>query len=124
MKKLTDAIHEAGCLDGVRLWLGGSAVLFGDSTAMVVLPIDFKAAPNYVIPGTSIETIKESILSKAFNKRTNEYGGFFENRSRFLLESIEYIRNNIPEDMPLFMRIDAFDDYLEYGLTIEDVILL
>ena len=144
MKKLVDAIHEAGGLAGVQLWLGGSAVLFGDPTAMVVVPSDFQAAPNYVIPGASVETIKEAVeafgtaakraveagfdtiefhaghnytphsfLSKAFNKRTDEYGGSLENRSRFLLECIEAIRNNIPEDMPLFMRIDAFDDYVE-----------
>ena len=153
MKKLTDAIHEAGGLAGTQLWLGGSAVLFGDPTAMVVLPSEFKAGPDYVIPGASIEIIKEAVeafgaaakravqagfdtiefhaghnytphsfLSKAFNKRTDEYGGSFENRSRFLLECIEAIRNNIPEDMPLFMRIDAFDDYLEDGLTIEEII--
>ena len=153
MKKLVDAIHEAGGLAGVQLWLGGSAVLFGDPTAMVVVPSDFQAAPNYVIPGASVETIKEAVeafgtaakraveagfdtiefhaghnytphsfLSKAFNKRTDEYGGSLENRSRFLLECIEAIRNNIPEDMPLFMRIDAFDDYVEDGLTIEEVI--
>lgn len=153
MKKLVDAIHEAGGLAGVQLWLGGSAVLFGDPTAMVVVPSDFQAAPNYVIPGASIEIIKEAVeafgtaakraveagfdtiefhaghnytphsfLSKAFNKRTDEYGGSLENRSRFLLECIEAIRNNIPEDMPLFMRIDAFDDYVEDGLTIEEVI--
>ena len=153
MKKLVDAIHEAGGLAGVQLWLGGSAVLFGYSTAMVVVPSDFQAAPNYVIPGASIEIIKEAVeafgtaakraveagfdtiefhaghnytphsfLSKAFNKRTDEYGGSLENRSRFLLECIEAIRNNIPEDMPLFMRIDAFDDYVEDGLTIEEVI--
>ena len=154
MKKLTDAIHEAGGLAGAQLWLGGSAVLFfGDSTATAVLPSDFQAAPNNVIPGASKEVIKEAVeafgtaakraveagfdtvefhaghnytphsfLSKAFNKRTDEYGGSLENRSRFLIECIESIRNNIPEDMPLFMRIDAFDDYLEDGLTIEEVI--
>ncbi|WP_410470414.1 FAD-dependent oxidoreductase [Clostridium sp.] len=74
---------------------------------------EFHAGHNYT---------PHSFLSKAFNKRTDEYGGSLENRSRFLLECIEAIRNNIPEDMPLFMRIDAFDDYVEDGLTIEEVI--
>lgn len=153
MKKLVDAIHEAGGLAGAQLWLGGTAVLFGDPTAMVVVPNDLELAPNYVVPGASIETIKEAVeafgtaakraveagfdtlefhaghnytphsfLSKAFNKRTDEYGGSLENRSRFLIECIEAIRKNIPEYMPLFMRVDAFDDYVEDGLTIEDVI--
>lgn len=153
LKKLADAIHEAGGKAGVQLWLGGSAVLFGDPNSMVVVPSEFKAGADFVIPGASLEIIKESVkafgdaarraveagydtvefhaghnytahsfLSKAFNKRTDEYGGSFENRCRFLLECIESIRNNIPEDMPLFMRIDAHDDYLEDGLTIEEVI--
>lgn len=75
--------------------------------------IEFHAGHNYT---------PHSFLSKAFNKRTDEYGGSLENRSRFVIQCIEAIRNNIPEDMPLFMRIDAHDDYLEDGLTIDEVI--
>ena len=75
--------------------------------------IEFHAGHNYM---------PHAFLSPAFNKRTDEYGGSFENRVRFSIECIEAIRNNIPEDMPLFMRIVAHDDYLENGLTIEDII--
>lgn len=75
--------------------------------------IEFHAGHNYT---------PHSFLSPYFNRRTDEYGGELKNRARFLLESIEAIRNNIPEDMPLFMRVDAHDDYLEGGLTIEEVI--
>lgn len=154
MKKLADAIHEGGAKAGVQLWLGGSAVLFGDQTSMVVVPSDFKVeGTDYVIKAASKEIINEcikafgdaakraveagydtvefhaghnytphSFLSKAFNKRMDEYGGSLENRARFLLECIKSIRENIPEDMPLFMRIDAHDDCVEDGLTIEEVI--
>ncbi len=75
--------------------------------------IEFHAGHNYT---------PHSFLSPYFNKRTDEYGGELENRARFLIECIEAIRKNIPEDMPLFMRIDAHDDYLEGGLTIEEII--
>ena len=153
LKRLTDAIHAGGAMAGVQLWLGGSAVLFGDPTSMVVVPSDFKVTDDYVVPGASKEIIAEAVkafgegarraveagfdalefhaghnytphsfLSKAFNKRTDEYGGSLENRARFLLECIRSIRANVPEDMPLFMRIDAHDDYVENGLTIEDTI--
>ena len=61
-------------------------------------------------------------FSGGINHRTDEYGGSFENRSRSPTECIRAIRENMPEDMPLFMRIDAHDDYLENGLTIEEVI--
>ncbi len=75
--------------------------------------VEFHAGHNYT---------PHSFLSPFFNKRTDEYGGDLKNRARFLIECIESIRENIPEDMPLFMRLDAHDDYLEGGLTIEEVI--
>lgn len=75
--------------------------------------LEFHAAHNYT---------PHSFLSPYFNKRTDEYGGDLKNRARFSLECIEAIRKNIPQDMPLFMRIDAHDDYLEGGLTIEEII--
>lgn len=43
-------------------------------------------------------------LSAHSNKRTDKYGGSFENRIRFLLEVIDTVRANIPEDYPLFLR--------------------
>lgn len=75
--------------------------------------IEFHAGHNYT---------PHSFLSPYFNKRTDEYGGELKNRARFLIECIQEIRKNIPKQMPLFMRIDAHDDYLESGLTIDEVI--
>lgn len=90
---------------------------FGDSARRAVEAgfdvIEFHAGHNYT---------PHSFLSPYFNRRSDEYGGELKNRARFLLECIGAIRENIPEDMPLFMRIDAQDDYLEGGLTIEEVI--
>lgn len=61
------------------------------------------------------------MLSKAFNKRTDEYGGCLENRMRFPLECIRAIRANMPETMPLSIRISVFDEPdLGDGNTIED----
>jgi 2,4-dienoyl-CoA reductase-like NADH-dependent reductase (Old Yellow Enzyme family) len=45
-----------------------------------------------------------SFLSPTSNKRTDEYGGSFENRIRLTLEVVDAIRKVIPEDMPLFLR--------------------
>ncbi|KAF7958602.1 hypothetical protein EAE96_002142 [Botrytis aclada] len=62
-------------------------------------------------------------LSPVSNKRTDEYGGSFENRIRLLLEVIQDTRLTIPETMPLFLRISA-TDWLEEteidGWTLED----
>lgn len=43
-------------------------------------------------------------VSPASNKRTDEYGGSFENRVRLSLEVVDAVRAVIPPDMPLFLR--------------------
>ena len=50
-----------------------------------------------------------SFLSPVSNKRTDKYGGSFENRTRLSLELVELARSIMPEDMPLFMRISGTD---------------
>ncbi|KYK60832.1 hypothetical protein DCS_01970 [Drechmeria coniospora] len=50
-----------------------------------------------------------SFLSPAVNRRTDQYGGSFENRVRLALELVEATRAAIPDDMPLFVRISATD---------------
>ncbi|KAF8814992.1 FMN-linked oxidoreductase [Phlegmacium glaucopus] len=50
-----------------------------------------------------------SFLSPVSNKRTDQYGGSFENRTRLTLEVVDAVRAVIPEDMPLFLRISGTD---------------
>lgn len=50
-----------------------------------------------------------SFLSPISNKRTDEYGGSFENRVRLTVEVVRAMRENMPRDMPLFLRISATD---------------
>jgi 2,4-dienoyl-CoA reductase-like NADH-dependent reductase (Old Yellow Enzyme family) len=57
------------------------------------------------------------------NHRTDEYGGSFENRTRFLQEVVVAVRHVMPEGMPLFVRISA-SDWTEGGWTIEDSIAI
>ncbi|KAI5122193.1 hypothetical protein M0805_002682 [Coniferiporia weirii] len=57
-------------------------------------------------------------LSPVSNKRTDEYGGSFENRIRLTLEVVDAVRRVIPVDMPLFLRISA-TDWLEESLPNE-----
>ena len=59
-----------------------------------------------------------SFISPAVNKRTDAYGGSFENRTRLTLELVELTRQTIPEDMPLFLRISA-TDWLEQEKDME-----
>jgi 2,4-dienoyl-CoA reductase-like NADH-dependent reductase (Old Yellow Enzyme family) len=48
-------------------------------------------------------------LSPLSNKRTDQYGGSFENRTRFLREVVSSVRRGWPERLPLFLRISATD---------------
>lgn len=63
--------------------------------------------------------------SAVINKRQDEYGGSFENRIRFLVETVREVRKVIPEIMPLLVRISAVD-YIDTqdGWTLEDSIML
>ncbi len=48
-------------------------------------------------------------LSPLSNKRTDEYGGSLENRMRFPLEVSRKVRETVPENLPVFVRISATD---------------
>ncbi|MFH9108745.1 NADH:flavin oxidoreductase/NADH oxidase [Streptomyces albus] len=48
-------------------------------------------------------------LSPYTNRRTDEYGGSFEGRTRFALEVVDAVRAVWPEELPLFFRISATD---------------
>ncbi|KAJ5825592.1 NADPH dehydrogenase C23G7.10c [Penicillium riverlandense] len=50
-----------------------------------------------------------SFLSPATNTRTDEYGGSFENRTRLSMEIAKLTRENVPKDMPVFLRVSATD---------------
>ncbi|TFK20887.1 NADPH dehydrogenase [Coprinopsis marcescibilis] len=60
----------------------------------------------------------DEFLSPASNKRTDEYGGSFENCTRLLFEIVDVVRANIPKSMPLFVRVSA-TDWLEESLPNE-----
>ena len=62
-------------------------------------------------------------LSPLSNKRTDPYGGSFENRIRLLTEVVEGIRKAIPDDYPLFVRISS-TDWVEGGWTQEESVEL
>jgi len=62
-------------------------------------------------------------LSPLSNLRTDEYGGSFENRTRFLKEIVHAVRGVWPAELPLFLRISA-SDWKEGGWTVEDSVQL
>ncbi|KAK9459752.1 uncharacterized protein V1516DRAFT_446568 [Lipomyces oligophaga] len=48
-------------------------------------------------------------LSSAVNRRTDEYGGPFENRIRLAVEIVKAVKSVLPEEVLLFFRISASD---------------
>jgi dimethylamine/trimethylamine dehydrogenase len=58
-------------------------------------------------------------LSPSFNRRTDEYGGSFENRARFWLEAIEQVREAIGDDTAIAVRIAA-DSLDRSGVDLEE----
>ena len=53
-------------------------------------------------------------LSPFTNRRTDEYGGSFENRMRFPVEIIQGIKRELGRDYPVIFRL-TFDDLVEGG---------
>lgn len=61
-------------------------------------------------------------MSAYSNKRTDEYGGSLENRTRFAVEVVKNIKEKVGSDFPLSYRITA-NEYVPEGLTIEDTVI-
>lgn len=76
--------------------------------------LEIHAAHGYLI---------HEFYSPLSNFRTDEYGGTFENRIRFLLEIIEAVNTVWPNELPLLVRISA-TDWVQEGWTIDDSVAL
>jgi mycofactocin system FadH/OYE family oxidoreductase 2 len=60
-------------------------------------------------------------LSPLYNKRTDEYGGSFENRLRFAREVIEEVRRRVGSDWVVGVRI-SLSDFIPGALGLEDAV--
>jgi len=67
--------------------------------------------------------LAHEFYSPLANKRTDNYGGSFENRIRFLLETFSAVRTVWPERLPLTARLSV-TDWLEGGVTVDESIEL
>jgi 2,4-dienoyl-CoA reductase-like NADH-dependent reductase (Old Yellow Enzyme family) len=76
--------------------------------------IEIHAAHGYLL---------HSFLSPLANRRTDEYGGSFENRARFLHRVVRELRGVLPADAPLVVRLSC-TDWVEGGWTIQDSVRL
>ena len=67
--------------------------------------------------------LMHSFMSPLSNKRTDQYGGSFENRMRFPLSVAQAVRAVVPRAVPLGARISAVD-WREGGLGPDDAVAI
>ena len=65
--------------------------------------------------------LAHSFLSPISNHRNDSYGGDLAGRSRFLMEILDAVRAEWPDELPLWVRFSC-SDYMPGGLTIDDVV--
>ena len=76
--------------------------------------IEVHAAHGYLL---------HEFLSPLVNRRTDSYGGSFDNRTRIVREVVQAIRRDWPEKYPLFIRISA-TEWTEGGFGVDDAVEL
>lgn len=143
LRKLTDAVHAVGGRMGIQLWHGGfTPQYFFDESNKLETPDTLtverlqeiekqfgQAAKRAVDAGFDVvelhaghSYLPHEMLSPGTNHRTDEYGGSFENRCRFVWNAISEIRANIPDTMPLFMRCDAIDELMPEVMSEQEIV--
>ncbi|KLN69863.1 oxidoreductase [Rhodococcus erythropolis] len=104
--------------DPVELTTEGIEKVVADFAAAATraLKAEFKVVEIHAAHGYLIH----QFLSPESNKRTDRYGGSFENRIRLLLEILSAVREVWPAELPLFVRVSATDWLTEErGLDVE-----
>jgi 2,4-dienoyl-CoA reductase-like NADH-dependent reductase (Old Yellow Enzyme family) len=76
--------------------------------------LEIHAAHGYLI---------HEFLSPLSNKRQDNYGGSFENRTRLCREIVTAIRSSWPNELPLFLRISA-TDWIDGAWNIDESVKL
>ncbi len=64
----------------------------------------------------------QQFFTPRINRRTDRYGGSFDNRARLLLETIERIKQALP-DFPLVIRLSA-SEFVDGGYTEAEIVEL
>jgi len=145
LKPFTKAIHDAGGKCAIQIWHGGFVPLmflpegqdgwfpammnedqvhevvkaFGYATKLAVEAgfdaMELHGAHSYLI---------HEFLSSGLNMYFGEggYNGDRDARAKFMIEVIDEMRANMPEDMPLILRIDVTDDTTPNGCNEEDYV--
>jgi 2,4-dienoyl-CoA reductase-like NADH-dependent reductase (Old Yellow Enzyme family) len=95
-----DTIPEALTIEGIKKVKDDFKAATQRALTAGFKLVEIHAAHGYLI---------HQFLSPLSNKRSDEYGGSFENRIRLLTEITEAIQSVWPKDLPVFVRISSTD---------------
>ncbi|BDM64273.1 hypothetical protein NFHSH190041_17250 [Shewanella sp. NFH-SH190041] len=73
--------------------------------------VELHAAHSYIIAG---------FLSPYYNRRKDEYGGSYHNRTRLLREVMAAVRQRVGRDYPVWLRLDAKELRVDAGISLEE----
>ena len=104
------ALDEAGILAVIEAFMDAAR----RALAAGFQVIEVHAAHGYLL---------HQFLSPLSNQRTDAYGGSFENRTRLVREVVGALRNILPEELPLLVRISA-TDWVDGGWNLGESVAL
>ncbi|SLN63890.1 NADH:flavin oxidoreductase/NADH oxidase family protein [Ruegeria meonggei] len=120
----------------ISLPKGPSAIDFPDFHSEAMSLVEIKAIPECFartaryaaelgFGGVQVHAahgfLLSQFLSPLFNHRTDEYGGQIHARMRLLIETVEAVREAVPSDFTVAVKLNATDQ-LAGGLTEEDAL--
>jgi 2,4-dienoyl-CoA reductase-like NADH-dependent reductase (Old Yellow Enzyme family)/thioredoxin reductase len=152
LRRMVDQVRPYGARFGVQLMHGGRqsylpekvapsaipapAVVKGEVRALTVAEIGHlvscfgdaarrckEAGFDFVEIHGAHGYLINQFMSPNANVRTDEYGGSFENRTRFLFDILADIRAKAGENFPVGIRING-NDYMENGWELTDAMTL
>jgi 2,4-dienoyl-CoA reductase-like NADH-dependent reductase (Old Yellow Enzyme family) len=109
-----DRVPEALTAEGIQKIIAAFKSAAQRAVAVGYKVLEIHGAHGYLL---------HQFLSPLSNKRTDHYGGSFENRTRLLLEIIDEVKTVWPQQLPMFVRISA-TDWADGGWNADDSVQL
>ena len=110
----TYPMPQALTLDGIQEVIAAFAAAARRACQAGFRVLEIHAAHGYLI---------HEFLSPLSNRREDDYGGSFENRTRLCREVVAGVRSSWPKELPLFLRISA-TDWIDGAWNIDESVKL
>ena len=107
-------LPEALDVAGIQRIIGQFQAAAGRALTAGMKVLELHAAHGY---------LAHQFLSPISNQRKDQYGGSFENRTRFVREMVEAVRQIWPDELPLLVRISS-TDWVPNGWDVEQSVEL